>query len=201
MIKKQDDFGKIQGNNDAYKLWLDVYSGISMMWDDSHSKLIKLWIEFIGDMVDKTKELSLNVTPKNYKEFYDKWMKTYENSFGKVYPVSIPTPRETLESFIKILDESSKLYRSWIEESEKNVRKTSELLKNGADLGKFKECYDMWMKSSQKMSDDFLEHPAIKYQKEIYGKYTGRPDFYLETFLRKSKMWRDSYTQAVRPGI
>lgn len=201
MVKKQEDGGDFAGNKEALKMWADTYAGVSKMWDESHSKLVKPWIEFMGEMSEKTNELSMNGAPKNYKEFYDDWMKTYDNTFGKFYPVSIPTPKETLENFIKISEESNKLYRSWIEESQENAKKTSELLKNGADPGKFKECYDMWMKSYEKMSDELLEQPAIKYQKEIFGNYTGIPDFYSETLVKMSKIWRDSFNKLYNPWI
>lgn len=201
MVKKHDNSAGFEENKDAYKMWSDTYSGVSQMWDESHLKLIKPWIELMGEMSDKTKEISINAAPKNYKEFYDEWMKTYENSFGKFYPVSIPAPKETLENFMKISAESNKLYRSWIEESEENAKKTAELLKTGTDPVKIKECYEMWMKSYDKMSNDFIEQPVIKYQKEIFGNYTGIPDFYSETLVKMSKMWRDSLNKLYNPWI
>ncbi len=201
MVKKHDNSPEFEINKDAYKMWSDTYGGVSKMWDESHSKILKPWVELMGEMSDKTKEISLNSAPENYKEFYDKWMKTYENSFGKFYPVSIPAPRDTLENFIKISGESNKLYRSWIEESEENTKKTSELLKNGADPAKFKECFEMWIKSYDKMSNDFIEQPAVKYQKEIFGNYTGIPDFYSETLLKMSTMWRDSFNKLYSPWV
>jgi len=154
-----------------------------------------------GEMSEKTNELSMNGAPKNYKGFYDDWMKTYNNTFGKFYPVSIPTPKETLENFIKISEESNKLYRSWIEESQENAKKTSELLKNGADPGKFKECYDMWMKSYEKMSDQLLEQPAIKYQKEIFGNLYRRTGFLFRDSCENVKIWRDSFNKLYNPWI
>ncbi|MCX9083011.1 MAG: hypothetical protein OIN83_12535 [Candidatus Methanoperedens sp.] len=201
MVKKQDNSPEFAINGDVHKIWSDTYGSASKTWDESHSKLMKPWIELMGEMSEKTKETSINATPGNYKEFYNEWMKTYENSFGKFYPASIPGPKETLENFIKISGESNKLYRSWIEESEENAKKTSELLKNGADPARFKECYEMWMKSYDKMSNDFIEQPAVRYQKEVYGNYTGIPDFYSETLLKMSSMWRDSFNKLYNPWI
>ncbi len=201
MVKKQDNNIDSEINNDVYRTLSDTYGQATRMWDESHTKLMEPWIGFLGEMSDLTKELSMNAAPKNYKEFYDEWMKTYENSFGKFHPVSIPSPRETLENFIKISGESKELYRSWIEESEENAKKTAALLNNGADPSKFKECYEMWMRSYDKMSNSFFEQPAVKYQKEIFGNYTGLPDFYTETFLKMSTMWRDSFNKVYDPWI
>ena len=201
MVKKQENCQDFSGNADAFKMWSDTYSSASKMWDDSHTKLMKPWIEFMGEMSEKTKQLSLNEAPKNYKEFYAQWMKTYENSFGKFYPASIPAPTETLENFVKISGESNKLYRSWIEKSEENMKKTSELLNNGANPSKFKECFEMWMKSYDKICTGFLEQPAVKYQKEIFEKYTGIPDFYTEMLMKMSTMWRDSFNKLYDPWI
>jgi hypothetical protein len=201
MVKKHDNSPEFEVHGDIHKIWSETYGSASKAWDESHSKLLKPWIELMGEMSDRTKEISINATPKNYKEFYNEWMKTYENSFGKFYPASIPGPKETLENFIKISGESNKLYRTWIEESEENAKKTSELLKNGADPARFKECYEMWMKSYEKMSNDFIEQPAVKYQKQVFGDYTGIPDFYSETLVKMSTMWRDSFNRLYNPWI
>lgn len=201
MVKKQDNTESFGINTDVYKMWSDTYSSATRMWDESHLKLVKPLIELMVEMSDKAKEVSDNATPKNYREFYDEWMKTYEKSFGKFYPVNIPAPEETLENFIKLSGESNKIYRSWIEESEKNAKKTSELLKNGADPARIKECYEMWMKSYDKMSNDFVNQPAVKYQKEIFENYTGIPDFYSETLIKMSRMWKDSFKNLYGPWM
>lgn len=201
MVKTHENNIDSEINNDVYKTWSNTYGQASRIWDESHSRLMEPWIGFMGEMSDRTKEFLMNSAPKNYKEFYDEWMKTYENSFGKVYPVSIPTPRETLENFIRISNKSKELYSSWIEESEENARKTAVLLNNDADPSKFKECYEMWMSSYDKISNSFFEQPAVKYQKEIFGNYTGIPDFHTETFLKMSTMWKDSFNKLYDPWI
>ncbi|MDO8725979.1 MAG: hypothetical protein Q7J35_07925 [Candidatus Methanoperedens sp.] len=173
---------------------------VSKMWEDSYLKLYKPWIESTGDMLEKMSLLSKEATPQKYREFYDEWIKTYQNSFGKFYP--IPTPKsnkETLEKFISSAEESNKLYKSWTSELEENSRKTKEILQGEPDPAKFKECYDIWMKSYEKIFDEFLELSAKESTKEIFGNYMGIPDIYSGSFLQMSKLWKKSYSQLWEP--
>ncbi|HEY9206374.1 MAG TPA: hypothetical protein VIO58_10685 [Candidatus Methanoperedens sp.] len=199
MTRKHDDKGEtLDDHKDVFKTWTDSYVGVSKMWDESYLKLYKPWIEFM-DVSQKMTDLSMNTVPKKYKDFYDEWMKTYQNSFGKLYPVQTTPPKETLENFLKCADESKKLYKSWYDEFEENSRKTMNVLNNGADPAKYKECQDMWMNTYEKISEQLLDQPAIKYHKEIFENYTGIPDFYSEDFAKISKLWKDSYTKLYNP--
>jgi hypothetical protein len=38
-------------------------------------------------MLEKTALLSKEAAPQKYREFYDEWIKTYQNTFGKFYPI------------------------------------------------------------------------------------------------------------------
>ena len=77
-------------------------------------------MDFVGEESVRMTDMSVNATPKKYKEFYNDWMKTYSNSFGKIYPVPVSSPKEALEDFIKCAKESNKVYMSWVEEFEEN---------------------------------------------------------------------------------
>ncbi|HEY9204967.1 MAG TPA: hypothetical protein VIO58_03510, partial [Candidatus Methanoperedens sp.] len=80
-------------------------------------------------------------------EFYDEWINTCQNTFGKFYPIpTLKSNKETLEKFLSSAEESNKLYRSWIAELEENSRATRGIMQ-GEQPVKYKECYDMWMKS------------------------------------------------------
>lgn len=201
MTKKHDDKGEtLDENRDIFKTWADSYVGVSKMWDESYLKLYKPWIEFM-DVSQKMADLSVNAVPKKYKDFYDEWMKTYQNSFGRFYPVSTPAPKEVLETFLKSADESKKMYKSWMDELEENSRKTTEALTSGADPAKYKEIHDMWMNTYEKISEQLLDLPAIRYHKETFENYTGIPDFYTESFVKMSKLWKDSYTRLYDPWV
>ncbi|HMB46240.1 MAG TPA: hypothetical protein VKL21_10495, partial [Candidatus Methanoperedens sp.] len=109
-------------------------------------------------------------------EFYEEWVKTYQNSFGKFYSIPAPeTNKEILENLLSNAEESNKIYRSWIEELEENSRKTQEVLRGEPDTVKYKEVYDLWIKSYGKIFDQLLTLPFRENIKEIFEKITGTP--------------------------
>src|SRR3972149_8342142 len=201
MVKKiQEKKDVKEENKDIFKTWTDSYIAVSKMWEDSYLKLYKPWIESTGEMLEKTSLLSKEATPQKYREFYDEWINTYQNTFGKFYPIpTLKSNKETLEKFLSSAEESNKLYRSWIAQLEENSRKTNEILQDEPDPAKNKEVYDMWMKSYEKIFDELSELPAQESIKEIFGNYMGIPDIYSGSFLQMSKLWKKSYAQLCGP--
>ena len=132
-------------------------------------------------------------------EFYDEWINTCQNTFGKYYPIpKMKSHKETLEKFLSSAEESNKLYRLWIAELEENSRATRRIMQ-GEQPVKYKECYDMWMKSYEKIfSGSFLQMSKlwVDTNKEIYGKYvksmepTGEM---LEHFVKSSDIFLSMY--------
>ena len=203
MVKKTEERKDTTGEKkDIFKTWADSYTEVSKTWEDSYLKLYKPWIESTGEMFEKATLLSKEATPQKYKEFYDEWMKTYQNTFGKFYPVpTLKSNKETLEKFLSSAEESNRLYRGWIAELEENAKNTQEILKGETDPAKYKECYDMWIKSYEKIFDEILALPAQESTKEIFEKYTGIPDIYLESFVQMSKLWKNTYSRLYGPWI
>lgn len=184
----------------AINLWVDNSNEFLKLWSDSSLKLYKPFIEFIGDKSLRMADVSMSASPIKYKEFYEEWIKTYNNTFGKVFPAEISSPREELESFVKYADESSKVYMSWIEEFGENSKKTAQVLNNGGDPAQYKERYDSWIKAYEKVIDDINEHPAIKYQRDVFGRYTGIPDFYSESMAKMAKQIKEVYSKLYAPS-
>jgi hypothetical protein len=185
---------------DSFKTFEDSYIAVSKMWEDSYLKLYKPWFESTGEMLEKTALLSKEATPQKYMEFYDEWIKTYQNTFGKFYPIpTLKSNKETLEKFQSSAEEFNKLYRSWIADLEENSRKTNEILQSEPDPAKYKECYDMWIRSYEKIFDDLLELPAQESAKEILGNYMGIPDIYSGSFSQMSKLWKKSFAKLWEP--
>jgi hypothetical protein len=170
------------------------------MWEDSYLKLYRPWIESTGEILEKTVSLSKETAPQKYREFYDEWIKTYQKSFGKSYPIpTLKSNKDTLEKFLSSAEESNKLYKSWTSELEENSIKTKEILNGEPDPAKFKECYDMWTKSYEKIFYEFLEQSAKESTKEIFGDYIGVPDICSESFLQMSKLLKKPYVQLCGP--
>jgi hypothetical protein len=135
-----------------------------------------------------------------YKELYGDWMKTYNSSFGKVYPIPISSPKEALEDFIECANDSNKVYLSWVEEFEKNSKKTSEVLNNGRDPAKYRDCYESWIKTYEKISDDLGDNPAIRYQKKLMSNYTGIPEIGSESISKPAKQMQELYLKLFIPS-
>lgn len=182
---------------DVFKIWTDSYLAISKIWEDSYLKLYKPWLEATGELFQKAVEISKNALPEKYKEFYDEWFKIYSTN-------KIPTPesnREILEKVIISAEESNNIYKAWIVELEENSNKTKEVLNSEQDPAKYKEIYDMWIKSYSKIFDELLTIPFRVHIREIFEKYTGMPDIYSDTFVQISNIWKDSYTKLYGPWM
>ncbi len=202
MVKKTEEKINPDQKNDVFGVWTENYTGFLKMWGDSHLKLYRPWVECMGEMSEKAALISHDAMPEKYREFYDEWVKVYQHRFGKLYPLSRQSSgKETLEKLLNSAEESSRLYRSWIAELEENSKKTQELIKGEPDPAKYKECYDIWMKSYEKMMDDMLELPAMVQTGEMFGEYTGIPDAFSETHKQISKLWKDLHARMYRPWI
>lgn len=193
-------------NENIFKIWIENYITVSKIWEDSYLKMYKLWLESTGELFQKavdisrdaTNEEQLKLLPDKYKEFYDEWLKTYQSNTGKFYQ----TPKSNKEIFEKFLigaEESNKIYRSWIAELEENSSKTREALKEEENPTKYKDIYDMWIKSYGNIFDDLLTLPFRSNIKEIFESYTGTPDIYSDAVMQISKLWKDSYAKLYAP--
>ncbi len=168
--------------------------------NNSYTNLYKPWFESTETLFKKAFELSKDATPETYMEFYDEWVKTSQNSFGKYY--QIPTLEYNKETFDKLLisaEESNKIYSSWIAELEDNSRATREVLQGEAVPAKYLEVYGMWVKSYGKMLNELLTLPFRQNMKFFFENTTGTSDIYLEAFEQILKIWKDSCTKLYVP--
>ncbi len=189
------------------KTWTDSYAEVSKMWEDSYLKLHKPWIETTGDLFDKASGISKeDPAPKQYQEFYEEWMNAYREHFGKFYPTPPgETNRAALEKLLDGAEESTKLYKSWISELEENTKKTQKALKDAPDEApdekRYQECYDGWIKTYDKIYDEFLSLSLMENTKDILEEYSGVPDIYFGSFIQISKLWRESYSKLYEPWV
>src|SRR5659263_61520 len=198
MIKKIEDNKTMnEENRDSFRTCEDSYTAVSKMWEDSCLKLYKPWFESTEAFFGKAFELSKDVSPETYNEFYSEWLKTAQNSFGKFYQIpTLESNKETFEKLLVSAEESKKIYGSWIAELEGNSRATREVLKGEADPAKYKEIHDMWINSYGKMLNKLLTLPLRQNTKEIFQNITS---IYSEAFEQISKIWKDSYTKLYLP--
>jgi hypothetical protein len=201
MVKKIEEIKNMnEENKENGRTCKDSYTAVSKMWEDSCLKLYKPWFESTEALFGKAFELSKDATPETYKEFYSEWLKTSQNSLGKVYQIpTLESNKETFEKLLVSAKESKKIYGSWIAELEGNSKATREVLNGEADPAKYKEVYDLWINSYGKMLNELLTLPLRQNMKEIFQNTTGTPDIYSEAFEQISKLWTDSYTKLYLP--
>jgi hypothetical protein len=181
--------------NEIFKTWEDSYTAISKIWGDSLT-LYRPLLESTEDLFGKSFELSKDATPEKYKEFYDHWVKKYQDKSSKFYPISsLESNKETFEKLLVSAEESNKIYRSWIAELEENSKVTREVLQGEPDPAKYKAVYDLWIKSYGKVFDELLTLPFRQNIKDLFENLTGTPHVYLDTIEQISKQWKDSYAR------
>ncbi|MCE8425890.1 MAG: hypothetical protein J5U17_08950 [Candidatus Methanoperedens sp.] len=196
-IKKEDSGEK----KDIFKVWADSYTSVSKIWEESYVNLYKPWIESTGEMYVKAVNLSKGTTPEKYKEFYEEWIKTQQKAIGEIYP--FPAQKFDRETIVKILsnaEETNNLFKSWIDVIEENSRKTQELLAVAPDPEKYRDNYYMWMKSYEKIFDEFLSLPAES-TKEIFESFSGVPNIYLKNIIQMSKIWKNTFMDLYSPWV
>jgi len=193
---------KVEGGEkrDVLQIWADSYDAGSRTLEDSYKDLYKPWIESSVEMYSKAAELSKNPTPENYRTFYDQWIKTYQSTFGKFYPVlTRQFDRETIEKLMSSAEESRKLFQSWTAMIDENSRKTQELLQGPPEPERYREFYDMWLRTYGKIFEEFAEMSTKGSTREVLEAYGGIPGIYLNNFVQMSKLWNESYMYLLRP--
>jgi hypothetical protein len=184
------------------KTWVDSYAEVSKIWEDTYLKLQKPWVETASELVDKAAEVTKEASPEKFEEFYMEWVKAYQANFGGVFPVqAVEYNKETLEKLMAGAEEFRKLNESWTEDLDENARKTRQVLRGEPDPEKYKEAYDAWMKTFDKVFDELMDLSTIEAIKEVLEKYAGVPDVYLSSFIQLSKVWRQSYAKLYQPWI
>ncbi len=205
MVKKEKDKSKLnieEQSKDISNVWAENYTGFLKMYNDSQMKLYKPWIESMVELSEKARDMSQEAVPEKYKEFFDEWIKTYQKSFGKSYPMpTLDSGKEVLDSLLSDAEESNRLYKSWITELDRNSKKTQEALMGEPSAVKYKECYDIWVTSYEKMFDSFLSLPVMKRMRENIENYTGMPDIYSDTYRNMTKLWKDSFSRLNMPWV
>jgi uncharacterized membrane-anchored protein YhcB (DUF1043 family) len=205
MVKKSEGRKEEQKEEQAEKkdmsrIWADSYSAIAKSWEDSYINVYRPWIESTEKLIEKSVDLSKDVSAEKYKEFFDEWVNMYQNTSGRFYPIMMwKYDRETLEKFMKSSKESSQLFKSWAEELEENSHKTEEMLTSSNDPEKYREIHNMWMKSYEKIYDQLLMIPTMESTRDIFESYSGIPNVYFRNCAQMSKLWKNSYMDLYTP--
>ena len=194
--------GSTAERKDAFRMWTESYGAVSKVWQESYANLYNPWIESTGKLFDKASELSKETSPEKYREFYEELVKTQQNSLSKLYAVpKAMTDRKTLEKLVAAAQESTKLMKSWSAEFEENSKKTQKMLSGSEGPENYKSSYEMWIKSYEKMFDEFIEMMTSKNTKDIFEAHMGMPSIYLTNLAEAARMWRASYVDLYTPWV
>lgn len=187
---------------DFLSAWTEGYATASKVWEDSYFKLYKPWVETTGKMFERSSEIVKDATAKEYQEFFNEWMNTYQRTFDNFYRApSREFSKEALDKFINSAEKSREVFNTWINELENDAKKTIETLQVEDDQTKYNEAFDIWVKSYDKMIDTMLSLPVLESMAETYERYSGMPDIYSRTFVQIIRLWRDTYTRLYGPLI
>jgi polyhydroxyalkanoate synthesis regulator phasin len=197
---KTNRTGSTEERKNPFNVWTDSYSTMSKIWQESYTDLYNPWIESTGKLFDKAVKLSGETSPEKYKEFYEELVKTQQDALGRFYPMlKAMTNRRTLDMLVTSAQGATDLMKEWSAELEENSRKTQKMLLGGMSPEDYKNSYEMWIKSYEKMFDEFLGMMTSKNTKEVFEAYTGMPNMYLTNLAEAAKMWRESYKDMYTP--
>jgi len=199
MVEKIEDKKKdIKNGNEEtgsiFNTWIGSYMAISKMWEESYIRLYKPWLETTSVLFEKAIEASSSNSPEKYREFYNEWTKTFQGKLDRMTKVNnLDDNKKALEKLLINAEKSTDICKSWATELEANSKRTREILQGTPDPVKYKEAYDLWIKSYAKIFDGLLTLPFRENVRDMFENYTGMPDIYSDTFARISKLWNDSY--------
>jgi hypothetical protein len=187
-VLSNDETGNI------FNTWIGSYMAISKMWEESYVRLYKPWLESTSSLFEKAVEVSNTNSVEKYREFYTEWTKTFQGRLERSTKVpSLESSKEALEKLLANAEKSTDICKSWTTDLEENSKKTREILQGKPDPVKYKEAYDLWIRSYAKIFDGLLTLPFRENVRDMFETYTGMPDIYSDTFVKISKLWNDSY--------
>jgi hypothetical protein len=137
MAKKTEERKEVK-EDVIFKACADSNASFSKLWEDSYLNLYKPWIGSMGEMFDKTANLSKEATPQKYKEFYDLCVSTYKETYGN-FVKSMEPKGEMFENFEQSTTIYLGMYKSWIAALENMSEKAKELSTQTSDPQAFKE--------------------------------------------------------------
>jgi len=180
------------------------YSGIPNIYLRNLVQMSKLWKNMFVDLywpwIDPMMKLSAKMvilsrgdaTPEAYREFYNLWMNTYQETSGRMLNAqSLRPSKEMFENFQKSADIYLNVYKSWLSALEKMSAKVKDLSGRTSDPEAYKEFYSLWMKTYEKAFDDFFENmpmtdPSMKTMMEPVK---NAAKIYRDTFVNMAGMW------------
>lgn len=158
----------------------------------SYSELLQPFMDSMLELTEKMMDvMNGNSNSDSYREFYDSWLKSYQETFGKVFnaETAIPT-KETIADFLEKMGVYINMYKSWISALEKMSEKTRELATKSDSGEVVKGFTELWSKAYEKAFSSFFENmPTIGPMSKMMDPVKEAARIYSENYLNFSKMW------------
>lgn len=184
---------------DLFRMWTDGYTTMTKMWEESYANLYNPWVESAGKLFDRAVDLAKEQTPDKYKDFYEELNKLQQNTVAKFYAPRAAGDKQTLERLAESAKRSSDMMRSWSDELNDNAKRTRDILASGARPEDYREFYEMWTRSYEKMFDQMMGMMTSEESQEVFEAYTGMPSAYMKNIAEMSKLWRESWKELYSP--
>ena len=185
-----------ENSKDIFGLWAEGFSKISKVWQESYSDLFKPWMDSSGDFFERMTDLSHATDPQKSMEFYQDWVKTYQNTWGKFFPqLPMNAGKEDVQRMMDGAEELNKLVKSWSVEIKGDMDKTKKMMENEPSQDKIMDVYKMWCGTYEKIFDDIVNIPTSEKLQAAFEESTKIPSAYTKTMKEFSKLWKASYEE------
>jgi hypothetical protein len=169
------------------------FAQIAKLWNDSYQNLFRPWVDSMLSFSDKMAELSKGeARPEAYKEFYNLWIDTYRNTYGRLFNIESvrSASKEMADSFTKVMEVNLNVYNSWVSALEKISERTTEISKQAARPEAYKEPYNAWISMYERAFDDFFTYvPVMSPIKPMMEPVKNAARAYTDMFTSMSGMW------------
>lgn len=203
--KMVDDIVAIATKEDTKSL-INSLDGVSSVYVNSMIEMIRLSKESFAAMtrplMDSMMELNdkmMEITDetadsKAYKEFYEAWMRSYQETFGRLVNPEIALPsKEAVDDFLEKTDTFLNMYKTWISALEKIADKTREMAGTG-DGKMMQEFSQLWTQAYEKAFDSFFDSmPAFGPMARMMDPVKNAAKIYSENIGNYSKVWSSQH--------
>jgi hypothetical protein len=165
---------------------------MSKLWKSSFVDLSLPWVDPMVKLSEKMADISRgDAGPEAYKEFYNLWMNTYQETYGMILNIQPLGPsKEMFENLLQSTNIYLNMYKSWLSVLEKMSEKMKDLSGRTADPEAYKEFYSLWIKTYEKAFEDFFENmPMIDSMKKMMEPIKSAAKIYTATFANMANMW------------
>lgn len=195
MMTSKNTRGIFEAYTGMPNMYLTNLAEAAKMWRESYKDMYTPWEKLTFEISEKFSELSKgDASPEKYKEFYDQWMNTYQETYAKMFATDMTRPsKEMVDEMLQGMQNSTELYNSWLTVLEKTTEKMKDLLANATEAESYREFYGQWFDTYEKAYKDFFElMPAVEPMKILIDPLKKAARVQADTYANATKMWMDA---------